>query len=153
MARFFPVRSQCQFDTPGERRFAERLEKLLEDDYLCWSNVPVGPKARYPDFVVLHPRRGILVLEVKDWKLATIQSATHGKVTLYTSSGLKTVANPMLQARSYVVDVGMVLKKDLLQQEQENKPVSFYCLFVRCFMHQLRLIIVVTFVNKWMKHD
>lgn len=74
MARFFPVRSQCQFDTPGERRFAERLEKLLEDDYLCWSNVPVGPKARYPDFVVLHPRRGILVHEVKDWKLATIQS-------------------------------------------------------------------------------
>ncbi|WP_239664843.1 hypothetical protein [Stutzerimonas stutzeri] len=47
MARFFPVRSQCQLDTPGERRFAERLEKLLEDDYLCWSNVPVGPKARY----------------------------------------------------------------------------------------------------------
>ena len=40
MARFFPVRSQCQFDTSGERRFAERLEKLLEDDYLCWSNVP-----------------------------------------------------------------------------------------------------------------
>ncbi|MGF7243790.1 hypothetical protein ABIC11_004245 [Pseudomonas oryzihabitans] len=35
MARFFPARSQCQFDTPGERRFAERLEKLLEDDYLC----------------------------------------------------------------------------------------------------------------------
>jgi hypothetical protein len=62
MARFFPVRSQCQFDTPGERRFAERLEKLLEDDYLCWSNVPVGPKARYQDFIVLHSPRGILVL-------------------------------------------------------------------------------------------
>lgn len=27
MARFSPVRSQCQFDTPGERRFPERLEK------------------------------------------------------------------------------------------------------------------------------
>lgn len=26
MALFSPVRSQCQFDTPGERRFAERLE-------------------------------------------------------------------------------------------------------------------------------
>ncbi len=97
MARFFPVRSQCQFDTPGERRFAERLEKLLEDDYLCWSNVPVGPKARYPDFVVLHPKRGILVLEVKDWKLATIQSMTPGKVTLHTSNGIKTVANPCLR--------------------------------------------------------
>jgi len=42
MARLFPVRSQCRFETPGERRFAGRLEKLLEDDLpLCWSNVPV----------------------------------------------------------------------------------------------------------------
>ncbi len=54
MARFFPVRSQCQFDTPGERRFAGRLEKLPAGDYLCWSSVPVGSKARYPDFAVLH---------------------------------------------------------------------------------------------------
>lgn len=122
MARFFPVRSQCQFDTPGERRFAERLEKLLEDDYLCWSNVPVGPKARYPDFVVLHPRRGILVLEVKDWKLTTIQSMTHGQVTLHTSSGIKTVANPMKQAHTYVKEVDMVLKKDPLLRQSKSSP-------------------------------
>ena len=122
MARFFPVRSQCQFDTPGERRFAERLEKLLEDDYLCWSNVPVGPKARYPDFVVLHPKRGILVLEVKDWKLATIQSMTRGKVILHTSSGIKTVANPMLQARSYVMEVDLALKKDPLLRQSKSSP-------------------------------
>ncbi|KJS75059.1 MAG: hypothetical protein JL55_20815 [Pseudomonas sp. BICA1-14] len=77
MARFFPVRSQCQFDRPGERRFAERLEKLLEDDYLCWSNAPVGPMARYPDFVVMHSRRSSLVFEVKDWKVVTTQSMTH----------------------------------------------------------------------------
>lgn len=122
MARFFPVRSQCQFDTPGERRFAERLEKLLEDDYLCWSNVPVGPKARYPDFVVLHPRRGILVLEVKDWKLTTVQSMTHGQATLHTSSGLKTVANPMLQAHTYIKEVDMVLKKDPLLRQSKSSP-------------------------------
>ena len=64
MARFFPVRSQCQLDTPGKRRSAERLEKLLEDDYLCWNNVPVGPRGRYPGFVVLRPRRGVLVLRM-----------------------------------------------------------------------------------------
>jgi len=74
MARFSPVRSQCQFDTPGERRFAERLEKPLEDDHLCWSNVPVGLNARYQDFVVLHPRRGVPVLGFKDWTLPAIQS-------------------------------------------------------------------------------
>ncbi len=122
MARFFPARSQCQFDTPGERRFAERLEKLLEDDYLCWSNVPVGPKARYPDFVVLHPRRGILVLEVKDWKLATLESVTHGKVRLHTQDGLKTVANPLLQARSYILEVDLLLKKDPLLRQSAGSP-------------------------------
>lgn len=45
MARFFPTRTTCRFDTPGERRLAERLETTLENDYLCWFNVPVGPKA------------------------------------------------------------------------------------------------------------
>ncbi|MFK4026217.1 hypothetical protein [Stutzerimonas balearica] len=76
MARFFPVCSQCQFDTPGDRRFAERLEKLLED-YLCFSDLPVGLKARYPAFFVLHPRRGIplsnsrIEIRLGEWKLVT----------------------------------------------------------------------------------
>ena len=43
MARFFPVRSQCQFDTPGVSRFAERREY----DYFCRGIVPVGSKPRY----------------------------------------------------------------------------------------------------------
>ncbi len=43
MARFFPVRSQCQFDTPGERRFAERAPALPEpsrcgSDWQEWNN-------------------------------------------------------------------------------------------------------------------
>jgi hypothetical protein len=55
--------------TPGERRFAERLRSLLEDDYLCWYDVPIGPRYQHPDFPILHPARGILVLEVKDWRV------------------------------------------------------------------------------------
>jgi hypothetical protein len=58
-----------------ERRFAARLRQFLEDDYLCWYNVPLGPKHRHPDFVILHPGRGLLVLEIKDWTLDTIFKA------------------------------------------------------------------------------
>jgi hypothetical protein len=29
--------------TSGEKRFAQRLEAKLEEDYLCWYDVPVGP--------------------------------------------------------------------------------------------------------------
>jgi hypothetical protein len=61
--------------TSGERRVAERLEDKLDDDYLLWYDVPMGPRHAHPDFCVMHPRRGILVLEVKDWKLSTIQQA------------------------------------------------------------------------------
>jgi hypothetical protein len=62
--------------TSGERRLAERLEQKLDDDYLLWYDVPVGPKQSHPDFVLMHPRRGLLILETRDWKLDTIKSAT-----------------------------------------------------------------------------
>lgn len=65
MAVFFPSLSSCRFDTAGERRLSERLKQKLEDDYLCWFNVPVGEKALQPDFIILHPNRGLLVLEAK----------------------------------------------------------------------------------------
>ena len=58
--------------TAGERRFANRLEDKLEDDYLCWYDVSIGERTLRPDFVVFHPGRGLLVLEVKDWKGTTI---------------------------------------------------------------------------------
>src|SRR5256885_8166214 len=55
--------------TPGERRLAERLEQKLEDDYMLLDDVPIGPKQTHPDFVGIHPRRGVLILETKDWRV------------------------------------------------------------------------------------
>lgn len=44
MAQLFPALSAFRFDAPGEERLAERLEKKLSNDWLCWFNVPVGQK-------------------------------------------------------------------------------------------------------------
>ena len=77
MATLIPAIGTCASRmTSGERRLAERLEQKLEDDYLLWYDVPVGPKQTHPDFVVIHPRRGMLILETKDWRLDTIRRAT-----------------------------------------------------------------------------
>ena len=73
--------------TSGEKRLARRLESYLEDDYLIWYDIPVGRKHRYPDFIVLHPARGILFLEVKDWRLETIKKITKSRVELLTNNG------------------------------------------------------------------
>lgn len=122
MAQFFPARTACRFDSPGERRLAERLEKKLEDDYLCWFNIPVGPKALQPDFVLLHPQRGVLVLEVKDWKLDTIQSMDRGLAKIFADGQLKTQKNPMMQARVYAMEVTMLLQKDPALKQPAGSP-------------------------------
>ena len=98
--------------TGGEKRVSERLEQKLEDDYLLWYDVPVGLKQRHPDFVVFHPRRGLLVLEVKDWKADTIRHADSTQFTLVTERGLVKEANPLLQARAYALEIGVVLERD-----------------------------------------
>ncbi len=105
--------------TGGERRVAERLENKLDDDYLLWYDVPVGPKHSHPDFMVLHPRRGMLVLEVKDWRLSTILQADKGTWEIMGDAGPKTVASPLEQARQYAHQVVNALERDpqLIQPE------------------------------------
>lgn len=117
MALFFPARSACVFDTNGERRFAERLDKKLGNDYLCWFNVPVGSKALQPDFMVLHPGRGLLILEVKDWHIDTIDSLDTKQVKLKLNGELVVDNNPLAQARMYASEAAKLLEKDYLLQQ------------------------------------
>lgn len=98
--------------TPGEKRFAQRLESHLEDDYLCWYDVPIGRRSQHPDFIVLHPSRGLLILEVKDWKLDTIQRIDRRSTTLLTANSLKEVPSPLEQARQYTHAVVKQLESD-----------------------------------------
>ena len=113
MASLIPNRSAClPRMTSGERRFAHRLEDKLDDGYLCWYDVPVGPQYRHPDFMVLHPNRGILILEVKDWKIDTFVELDRDSVTIQTERGRKVVANPVRQARDYALEVVKVLQGD-----------------------------------------
>ena len=108
-----PTYASCSHRmTPGERRFAQRLESLLESFYLCWYDVPIGTKYQHPDFVLLHPSRGFLVLEVKDWQCEAIQSINRVSATLITQTGAKAVANPLFQARRNAFALKNALERD-----------------------------------------
>lgn len=124
MATIIPnINSHSTKMTSGERRVAQRLETFLEDDYLCWFDVPVGRARRYPDFIILHPGRGLLFLEVKDWKLPNIQSMNHQTFTLLTASGTVNQPNPIEQARQCAYQVVNQLKRDsaLVQPDGKHK--------------------------------
>ena len=113
MATLIPSIGSCVSRmTSGERRLAERLEQKLDDDYLLWYDVPMGPRNTHPDFCVMHPRRGILVLEVKDWKLSTILQADKQNWEILGDGGPKTVINPLEQARAYAHQVVKALERD-----------------------------------------
>lgn len=112
MAVLIPSVGNCTFDSGGERRLAERLEAKLEGDYLCWYNVALGPAALHPDFIVFHPRRGLLILEVKDWRVRTILAADRRHFTIETSRGPTVVENPLEQARHYAHAAVEVLQRD-----------------------------------------
>ena len=112
MATLIPSIGTSAFDSTGERRLAERLEQKLDADYLLWHNVPIGPKQTYPDFVVLHPRHGLLVLETKDWHLETIQHATKQQWTILQNGHPKVLINPLAQARHCAIQVVNALERD-----------------------------------------
>lgn len=113
MATFLssPLASGSQ-STSGERRLAARFADLLEDDYLCWYDVAVGPKHQHPDFIVLHPGRGLLILEVKDWRIDSISDANPSSFTVNFNTGRKIQSNPLEQARQYAHAVVRLLESD-----------------------------------------
>ncbi|MFZ4597862.1 MAG: 3'-5' exonuclease [Terrimicrobiaceae bacterium] len=114
--------------TPGERRFGERLRTLLENDYLCWHDVPVGPVRQHPDFVVLHPGRGLWVFEVKDWRIETLRMIGNVHVDLITPEGaVKTVANPIEQARAYCMTIVNKLSTDPQLQDPSDRYRGKIC--------------------------
>jgi hypothetical protein len=72
----------------------------------------VGPKQAHPDFVVLHPSRGLLILEVKDWRLDTVRRTDRQTWEIFPGGQPKNVANPIEQARHYAHQVVDALSRD-----------------------------------------
>ncbi|UZW13466.1 NERD domain-containing protein [Clostridium pasteurianum] len=123
MAKIIPESiSSLETATAGEKRVFKILQNNLPEDYIVWYDIRVNE--RYPDFIVLGPDLGIVVLEVKDWSLNYIES---GNSNTYTLSTLGTKANPLRQAREYILNIVNELKKDkaLLQTGVYKNNLSF----------------------------
>lgn len=99
MAKLIPAPDACLSRmTAGERQVARVLLDSLEDDCLVWYDLFPGER-RYPAFIVLHPERGLLFLEVRDWRAATLKRMSRTTCTLETDEGRREVAHPLELAR------------------------------------------------------
>ncbi len=115
-----PLPAGC---TAGEKELAKLLRRLPEDWTVYHEPSVQGLR---PDFVILAPDRGVLVLEAKDWKLGTVQSLDHQWVERQASKD--TVArrekNPLRQVDGYWRAIkdecqGCLFGRELVQKDGE----------------------------------
>jgi hypothetical protein len=125
--------------TAGERLFFRTLKTYLPDDYIVYFEPEIQGKR--PDFVIIGPDLGIVVLEVKDYTKNTLFQVNHDEWHIVTTSGDQAVIkSPMKQARDNMFHVVDVLKKDksLVQLDGKYKfnlkfPYGHGVVFTRMF--------------------
>lgn len=97
--------------TTGERLLFKTLKEYLPDDYIVYYEAEILGKR--PDFVIIGPDIGIVVLEVKDYTKNTLFRLNHDEWTIVNSKGEQTtVKSPNKQARDNMFHLMDSLKKD-----------------------------------------
>jgi hypothetical protein len=83
----------------GEKRVFKVLRDELPDDCLVWYEPNV--KGLYPDFIILSPTLGLLILEVKGWTAQQILRASDQFFEIQNDSKIESQPSPLRQAKSY----------------------------------------------------
>ena len=86
---------------PGERKVFVALRDHLPEDYIVYYDIPVD--GRHPDFIIVGPDLGLVVLEVKDWRLKNILEVRADQIRLRQAEGELKVLNPVRQVRDYLL--------------------------------------------------
>lgn len=95
--------------TKGEEKLLNVLKKSNRfDGWTVFEQVHIN--SMKPDFILLHPERGIIIIEVKDWNL-NCDIYVDGGYVIGTDRKLKNI-NPIQQVENY--------KKLLLRSDLEN---------------------------------
>lgn len=121
----------------GERLLFRTLKEYLPSDYVVYYEPEI--QGSRPDFVLIGPDLGLVVLEVKDYTKSALFEIDREEWQLHASGGqMETVMNPYQQARESLRHIAGELKKDVSLIQQEGKyqgqlkfPHGFGTVFTR----------------------
>ncbi len=82
----------------GEKKVFAILQQLPDEVIVYYEPVVAN---RYPDFIVIIPDAGLLVIEVKGWYPNHIKTANNDDVVVDTRGQSETCKHPIRQARDY----------------------------------------------------
>ena len=97
MAQMIPDRLPSG-SSQGEKRLFAILQKL-PDDYIVYYEPIISE--RYPDFVVLAPDLGVIIIEVKGWYPNDILGGDLQTVRVRDRGVERNEVHPLRQARGY----------------------------------------------------
>ncbi|HZG60186.1 MAG TPA: 3'-5' exonuclease [Anoxybacillus sp.] len=125
--------------TAGERLLFRTLKTYLPDDYIVYYEPEI--RGKRPDFVIIGPDLGLVVLEVKDYTKSTLFQLNHDEWTIISTAGEQTtVKSPLKQARDNMFHIVDVLKKDKNLIHLEGKyqfqlkfPYGYGAVFTRLY--------------------
>lgn len=143
--------------TAGERMLFGVFKEYLPDDYIVYYEPDIN--GRCPDFVIIGPDLGLVVIEVKDYTVNTLYELYPDEWRIYSQTGtLETVKNPLKQAKDNAFHVVNLLKKDknLIQLEGQfhghlKFPYGYGTVFTRLkqthvIQHQIHRVIPMNFM-------
>ncbi|MGH8523414.1 MAG: 3'-5' exonuclease [Gammaproteobacteria bacterium] len=107
MADLIPDRLPSRASKGEERLFS--ILKNLPDDYIVYYEPIV--ENRYPDFVLIGPDLGLMVIEVKGWYPNDIKAADPNDVLVLESRRETRRKHPLRQAREYMFGLMDYCKK------------------------------------------
>jgi hypothetical protein len=85
----------------GEKRLFNILQSKLPDNFTVWYE-PRLQNNLYPDFIILSPTFGLLIIEVKGWYASKVEEASERFFKVWNKLGeLESHQSPLRQAHSY----------------------------------------------------
>ena len=125
MAEMVPDRLPSRA-SKGEERVFEIL-KRLPDDFIVYYEPII--ESRYPDFIIIAPTLGVLVIEVKGWYPRDISSADNNLVLVNEEGRQVRRAHPVRQAREYMLSLmdrcKTINRRNILIQESGEHQGKF----------------------------
>lgn len=98
MSEMIPDRMPARA-SKGEKRLFAILQNL-PDDYIVYYEPVI--ENRYPDFIIIGPDFGLMLVEVKGWYPKNILKADSHEVTIQETRGPEVTRHPVRQAREYM---------------------------------------------------
>jgi hypothetical protein len=105
--------------TTGERLLFQVLRHFLPDDYIVYYKPDI--QGMRPDFVLIGPDLGLVVLEVKDYTKNALHRLNPDQWFIQTSNGLTVRKSPLKQAREYAFRIANLLERDKSMIQLDGK--------------------------------